>query len=616
MDSAALYKAVTEGDHSALRLEFLKASENDRVQQQSDQNKNTLLHIAANSNNVQVVEVIRKNQPKTILRSKNYREDTPLHIAARNNNVDVVKCMLRWGKETDKAEKRAKRYETGKLKNRDGNTALHEAVLRRHCEVIEVLMEWDKEVIFMKNNSEESPLYLAADRGLHVVLEKMMKFATEVDNSQKKKDLSIYVGPDGRTPLHAAISNKHKLCVNILLDKKKDLISKADEDGRIPLHYAASFGHSEEAGCLLQNQDASSSIAHQKDHQGVYAIHMAAIEGHTGIIKAILECCPAAIETLNKDHQNVVHLAAKNGRADLVSYMMLPQKKKTNKFDKLKNAKDIEGNTPLHLATKNSHPKVVSILIRDGKVDMTIMNDEGLTARDIAEKEQMNEISLPKVLSLTALRINNAPSGRRSPIIEENASIEEDNTSKDVPETETNKTKSKERFNTLAVVPTLIMTVTFAAVFTVPGGFNADGPYKGMATLLRKPAFKVFVICNTMALYLSIIVVVNNIWAQWGDNRLLNLAVDLSSPLLGIALILMAIAFAAGLYSVILKLQWLAFLVLVIGAIFLLYIIILLLLFNVLHMSKYRVLRRICKLGFYLLIFTFDRFMTKRTVDH
>ncbi|XP_043694578.1 protein ACCELERATED CELL DEATH 6-like [Telopea speciosissima] len=503
-------------------------------------------------------------------------------------------------------------------------------------------MEWDKGVIFMKNNRKESPLYLAADRGLHVVLKKMMEFATEVENSQKKEDPSLYVGPDGRTalhaatevenspkkkdlslyegpggrtPLHAAIANKHKLCVNILLVKKKELISKADRDGRIPLHYAASFGHSEEAGLLLQNEDASSSIAHQKDKHGVYPIHMAAIEGHVDIIKAMLKYCPGAIESLNKEDQNLVHLAAKCGRAGLVSYML--HQKKPNKFDNLKNAKDIEGNTPLHLATKNSHPTVVSILIWDWKVDMTIMNKEGQTALDIAEKEQMNEISLPKALSITALRINNAPTGRRSPIIEQNTSTTDKvdiSTSKDVPaaEIETNKTnKSRERFNTLAVVATLIMSITLSAGFSVPGGLNADGPYIGMATLSRKPAFNVFVICNTMALYLSIIVVVNNIWAQWGDNRLLNLAVDLSSPLLGMALILMAIAFAVRLYSVILKLQsWLAFLVLVIGAIFLLYIIILLFLFNVRRMSKYRGLRHICKLGFYLMIFTYDRFMT------
>ncbi|XP_043695243.1 protein ACCELERATED CELL DEATH 6-like [Telopea speciosissima] len=596
-----LYRAVTEGN-STLLLQLLEASKEDYQQEeQSDQNMNTLLHIAAHSNNVQIVKVIREKQPPTILRKRNYREDTALHIAARHNNAEVVKYLLRWAKETDEAENPSIRYHTVKFRNRCGNTALHEAVLGSHHEVIEVLMDWDTEAILIKNKRKESPLYLAADRGLHAVLEKMLKVAVE-NEIFKNVYLRIYYGPDGRTPLHAAVAKKHPLCINILLDKKKELISKADADGRTPLHYAASFGHFEEARCLLQKD---TSIAHEMDDQGHCPIHVAASKGYIDIIQAIPEYCPGARETSNEKGQNIVHLAAKNGRSNLITYM-LQQK---SKFGKLINAKDINGNTPLHLATKNSHPKVVCILMRDN-VDMTIMNDEGLTALDIAEKKQMDDtISFPKVLTLTALRINNAPSGRPPPIIEKNKS--KGNLKKEYYEK-----KFKERFSTLVLVATLISTVTFTAGFTIPGGYNNDGPYKGMATLLKKPAFHVFVICNTMALYLSIVVVGNNIWAQLDDSPFLILAVNLSVPFLGIALIMMAIGFAAGLYSVILKLQWLAFLVLVIGAIFLLYIIILLLLFNVRRMSKYPVLRHICKLGFYLMIFTFDRFMTTQTVDH
>ncbi|XP_042485346.1 protein ACCELERATED CELL DEATH 6-like isoform X2 [Macadamia integrifolia] len=410
-----LYKAVTEGN-SALLSQLLQAAEDDDLQKpQRDQNMNTLLHIAAHSNNIQVVKVIRKKQPTTILRSRNYREDIALHIAARHNNGEVVKYLLDWAKETDEAENPSIRYHTVKFRNRCGNTALHEAVLGSHNEVIEVLMEKDKEVILIKNKRKESPLYLAADRGLHFVLEKMLKVAVE-NEIFKNPYLCIDFGPDGRTPLHAAVTKKHPLCINILLERKKELISRTDAAGRTPLHYAASFGHSEEARCLLEKD---TSIAHEMDDQGLCPIHVAASKGYVDIIQTIPEYCPGARETSNAKGQNVIHITAKNGRSKLLSYML----RQKSKFGKLINAKDINGNTPLHLATKNFHPKVVCILVRDGNVDMTIMNNEGLTALDIAEMSKIDDtISLPKVLTLTALRINNATSGRPPPIIEKNKS--------------------------------------------------------------------------------------------------------------------------------------------------------------------------------------------------
>ncbi|KAL7177774.1 hypothetical protein ACSBR2_031020 [Camellia fascicularis] len=51
----------------------------------------------------------------------------------------------------------------------------------------------------------------------------------------------------------------------------------------------------------------------------------------------------------------------------------------------------------------------------------------------------------------------------------------------------------------------LITTVTVAAGFTMPGGYNGNGgPEQGMPVLLRVAAFKAFVITNTIAMICSI----------------------------------------------------------------------------------------------------------------
>ncbi|KAG5597483.1 hypothetical protein H5410_038715 [Solanum commersonii] len=44
------------------------------------------------------------------------------------------------------------------------------------------------------------------------------------------------------------------------------------------------------------------------------------------------------------------------------------------------------------------------------------------------------------------------------------------------------------------------MTVTFAAGFTLPGGLeNDNGPNKGMAILIKKAAFRAFIISDVLA---------------------------------------------------------------------------------------------------------------------
>jgi len=129
--------------------------------------------------------------------------------------------------------------------------------------------------------------------------------------------------------------------------------------------------------------------------------------------------------------------------------------------------------------------------------------------------------------------------------------------------------KYKERLNTLLMVSTLVATVTFASGFTVPGGYNQDNPDIGMAVLAHRCAFQVFVISNTIALFCSILAAVTLIWAHLDDLRLILLALDFAIPLLGIALIMMCVAFMAGLYVTLHTQLWLRIVVLVIGGGFL-----------------------------------------------
>ena len=117
---------------------------------------------------------------------------------------------------------------------------------------------------------------------------------------------------------------------------------------------------------------------------------------------------------------------------------------------------------------------------------------------------------------------------------------------------------------------TLVATVTFAAGFTIPGGYNSsDEEDKGMATMLNHIIFHGFIFCNTIAMFSSIFVAVTLIWAQLGDIHLVLIALRAALPLLGVALATMSLAFLVGIYLVVSKLSWLANAIMIMGSVFL-----------------------------------------------
>ena len=89
------------------------------------------------------------------------------------------------------------------------------------------------------------------------------------------------------------------------------------------------------------------------------------------------------IEFLTKEDQNILHVAAMNGKAKMVAYML---KMHDLKVEMLVNNEDKNGNTPLHLATTKGHLDIVSVLARDKRVRLKSLNKDGKRALDNAMK--------------------------------------------------------------------------------------------------------------------------------------------------------------------------------------------------------------------------------------
>jgi ankyrin repeat protein len=93
----------------------------------------------------------------------------------------------------------------------------------------------------------------------------------------------------------------------------------------------------------------------------------------------LVDKCPEFAELVDRRVRNFLHCAIEHGRKSVVRFIC-----RNGKFAILLNSMDYEGNTPLHLAVKYGHPRMVSFLLQNIAVEVGITNRDGLTAADLA----------------------------------------------------------------------------------------------------------------------------------------------------------------------------------------------------------------------------------------
>ncbi|KAJ9686355.1 hypothetical protein PVL29_015317 [Vitis rotundifolia] len=570
MDSR-IYMQATQG-HVGDFIRILHSISSEKELRQSiilcqvSHRNNTCLHIAVSFGHHELAKYIVGLCPDLIDKT-NSKGDTALHIAARKKDLFFVKFAMDSCPSGSGASRDVEQAEQSLLRivNKEGNTVLHEALINR-CkqeEVVEILIKADPQVAYYPNKEGKSPLYLAAEaHHFHVV--------EAIGKSEVKDHMNINIDREAKPAVHGAILGKNKEMLEKILALK--IVHQRDEHGRTPLHYAASIGYLEGVQTLLA-RDQSNFDRYHRDDEGFLPIHVASMGGYVDIVKELLQVSSDSIELLSKHGENILHVAAEYGKDNV----------------NLINEKDKGGNTPLHLATMHAHPKVVNYLTWDKRVDVNLVNNEGQTAFDIAVSVE-HPTSFHQRLIWTALKSTGARPAGNSKVPPK-------------PPKSPNTEQYKDRVNTLLLVSTLVATVIFAAGFTMPGGYNSSDPSAGMAIFLMRNMFHMFVICNTIAMYTSILAAIIFIWAQLGDLNLMDTAFRFALPLLGLSLYAMSLGFMAGVSLVVSNLQyWLAIVVFIIGIICLFSLSVPFLLLFLPSKSTNRILRYISYYPFLILV--------------
>ncbi|KAK3190209.1 hypothetical protein Dsin_029770 [Dipteronia sinensis] len=495
--------------------------------------KNTVLHIniASEKASTEFVEDVLRICP-SLLVQVNTQGDTPLHVAAKFERIDVVKALIKH------ARAQHEELESGigavrqmlRMPNNKGNTALHEAMQNKCIRVVKILVREDSDFSYSANHCGETPLYIAALTGFYNAVIDMLGICTSVSHD----------GPNGKTALHAAVRrNNQGLLTRGIIEKMKNLTKEKDDNGWTPLHCAAYYGRFEVMHILLEFDKSPVYVGDK--YRKMTPLHLAASRGYLNMIRDMISYCPDCYELVDDRGWNFLHFAmATLNKDELFILLQIPLIKK------LLHVKDVKGNTPLHVLAA-----VTPYLTATPYLTFSLDNVINKVGGDTNAVNQHN-VNVADVFNLGCPNL-------KQEIIELSEHTGEGPypqgviVTKNIHENRILELSGKAKDPHL-VVAALILIVTFAAAFTLPGGYRSDEESKnpGTAILSRKSAFQTFVISDAIAMVFSMCAVFSYFIMSLEALPLKKyLTLFIITPwFVVIAMAAMVIAFVTGTYAV------------------------------------------------------------------
>ncbi|KAL6343253.1 hypothetical protein AAG906_022169 [Vitis piasezkii] len=466
------------------------------------------------------------SERKKVKESPGKRGDSHLHLAARAGNLTRVQEII------EKCESSELKALLSK-QNQEGETPLYVASENGHALVVSELLEHvDLQTASITANNGYDPFHVATKQG-HLGVEGTFAVFP---------NLAMTTDSSNSTALHTAAAQGHIDVVHLLLETDPNLAKIARNNGKTVLHSAARMGHLEVLKALVSKDP---SIVFRTDKKGQTALHMAVKGQNVEIVHALLKPDPSVMSL--EDNKEIQHYILQQERV-FVQCLLSVEGIKMNATNKA-------GETPLDIAEKFGTQEIASILREAGATNSADHGKPPNAAKQL--KQTVSDIKHDVQSQLqqtrqTGVRVQHiAKRLKKLHISGLNNAI-----------------------NSATVVAVLIATVAFAAIFTVPGQYvevPTKGASLGQAHIARTAAFLIFFVFDSLALFISLAVVVVQTSVVVIEQKAKKQLVFVINKLMWMACLFISIAFISLTYVVVgSHARWLAVCATVIGSVIML----------------------------------------------
>ncbi|KAI4364285.1 hypothetical protein MLD38_020396 [Melastoma candidum] len=408
--------------------------------------------------------------PATPRDSPGKRRDSSLHYIARSGNLSRLRDALGDLDDSRRSEIRS----LLRSQNAEGETPLYVAAENGHVDVVaEILRCCDLEVASIPARNGFDPFHVAAKHGHLGVLKELLRAFP---------NLAMTTDSSCTTALHTAAAQGHTEIVKLLLETDSNLTKIARNNGKTVLHSTARMGHLEVVRALL-GKDPGAGL--RTDKKGQTALHMAVKGVSEETVLELIKPDPSILSVQDNKGNTALHVAAKKGRSQVVRRLLSLEGINLNAINKA-------GETPLDIAEKFGTPELVSILKDAGALNSKQLGKPPNATKQL--KQTVNEIQHDVQSQLLQTRQTGFKVQRIAKRLKK-----------------LHISGLNNAISSATVVAVLIATVAFAAIFTVPGQYvqqDTPGESLGEANISSQAAFMVFFIFDSLALFISLAVVV------------------------------------------------------------------------------------------------------------